>query len=111
MSERKLKNRRRKASKGKAVRVSTLVYDTLDQRRGRKSWDHFFRRVFGLPDRAGRSQNLVEGMLEVHSGMLLLKMPNTTWAEAEETAYKLADKVAAKKKVNMMPPLRMREIR
>lgn len=111
MGERKLKNRRRRASKGRAVRVSNLVYDTLDQRRGKRSWDLFFRRVFGLPDRTGRGQPLIEGMLEVHSGMMLLKLPSATWTEAEDAAYKLADKIAAKKRVAMMPPLRMREVR
>lgn len=111
MNERKLKNRRRRAPKGHAIRVSNLVFETLDQSRRGRSWDNLFRRVFGLPDRAGRQQLLVEGMLEVHSGVLLLKLPQTTWSEVEDAAYKLADRVASKKKVGMMPPLRMREIR
>lgn len=111
MSERKLKNRRRRAPKGRLIRVSNIVYETLDGQRRSKSWDALMRRMLGLPDRAGNPQPLAEGMLELHSGVFLLKLPDATWREVSEVANKMAERIAAKKKVRLEVPVRMREIR
>lgn len=120
MAERVLKSRRRKASKGQLIRVSDLVYGTLDQARRRRgikntarvmSWDEFFRRTLGLPDRSGTGQPLVEGMLEVHSGAFILRMPDTPWKEIEELAFKIAERNATKARKVRQAPLRMREMR
>ncbi len=115
MSERKLRNRRKRFSKGRAIRVSDLVFDTIDKARKsgghRTSWDCFMRRMLGLPNRAGVTQPLVEGMLEATTGIFVLKLGETSWAELEETAYKLADRIARTKKITMQQPLRMREMR
>lgn len=111
VSERKLKNRKCRAPKGYAIRVSNLVFDTLNVRRRRKSWDYFFRRSFGLPDRAGKAQPLIEGMLEVITGMFVLKLSNATWDEVEQTTYKLADFAAKRRKIKAETPIRMRELR
>jgi len=109
--ERKLKNRRRRAPKGKAIRVSNLVYDTLNGQRNRRSWDAYMRRMLGLPDRKGNPQPVAEGMLELHSGVFLLKLPDAKWREVEEVAIKMAERVALKKKVRLELPVKMREIR
>ncbi len=112
MFERKLPTRKRKFTKGKAVRVSDLVYSTLDKKRYGKSWDAMFRRMLGLPDRRGVILPLVEGMLEVMTGIFVLKLEGTSWSEVEETAFKLADAVAKKKDLpTYRPPLKMRELR
>ena len=111
MSERKLKNRRRRAPKGKLIRVSNLVYETLDGQRRSRSWDALMRRMLGLPDRAGNPQPVAEGMLEVHSGVFLLKLPDATWREVESVAVKMAERIASKKKVRLELPVKMREIR
>ncbi len=118
MAERKLPSRRRRASKGEAIRVSDLVYAELDQARRlglnkhkMRSWDAQLRRMLGLPDRQGRPQPLIEGMLEVHSGMFILRLKGATWLEVEEAAFKLADSVARRKKLNPVQPIRMRELR
>lgn len=111
VSERKLVNRKKRFSKGRAVRVSDLVYETLDKQRRGKSWDVLFRKLLGLPDRAGNPQTLVEGMLEATTGMFLLKLPGATWSELEETAYKIAHKAAERKRSKRIEkPLRMREL-
>lgn len=109
--ERKLRNRRRRAGKGKIVRLSTLVYEVLDKRRNGRPWDCMMRHLFGLPDREGREQTLVEGMLEVHTGMLVLKLPDATWLDTEEIANKIAEHVSAQKQVPKQRPIRMREAR
>lgn len=112
MSERKLVGRRRKFSKGKAIRVSDLVYDFLDKQRRQRSWDEFFRRMFGLPDRKGVSHPLVEGMLETTTGLFLLKLESTSWEELEQTAFRMAESIARKKQLKSATvPLRMREAR
>lgn len=112
MSERKLGNRKRRASKGKAIRVSNLVYETLDMSRRQRSWDCMFRRMLGLPDRAGRNQALVEGMLETTTGLFLLKLEQTAWPELEETAFKMAEAARRRnKQPTVSAPLRMRELR
>lgn len=109
--ERKLKNRRRYAGKGRAIRISMTVYDALNEQRKDRSWDAFFRAVFGLPDRKGYANTCAEGMLETTTGMFLLKMPGTSWDKLEETAYKLAHKMAEKKRTGKVSyPLRMREV-
>lgn len=119
MAERKLKSRRRRrANKGKIIRVSNLVYDTLEVQRTTgvhkdkvKSWDCYLRRMLGLPDRNGKPQLLVEGVLEAMSGTFILKYTDATWSEVSEIAYKMADQIARKRKVRMEVPVRMREVR
>lgn len=113
MSERKLPSRKRKFSKGRAIRVSDLVYDTLNVQRYGRSWDTMLRRTLGLPDRRGNAQPLVEGMLEVLTGTFILKLNGTTWEELEQTTARLAVHAARKwqKPTDPPPALRMREIR
>ena len=77
--ERKLPVRFKRASKGKVLRVSTLVFDMLNKQRRGRSWDSLFRKIFGLPDRYGKEQVLIEGMLETISGKFLLKEPKVDW--------------------------------
>lgn len=109
--ERKLKNRRPKANKGRAIRVSMTVFDSLNEKRQDRSWDAFLRQLLGLPDRKGFANPCVEGMLETTTGMFLLKMPNTSWDKLEETAFKLAHKMAEKKQTGRINyPIRMREV-
>lgn len=110
MSEKKLKNRKRIFTKGKAIRVSDFVYATLNKGRGRTSWDCWLRKLHGLPDRDGLGQRLIEGMLEITSGVFILKLDGTSWSELEETTWKLAYKAAAKKKTRVEAPIRMREL-
>lgn len=111
MAERKLPIRRRRASKGQNIRVSDLVYGALDRWRKGSSWDVFFRRIFGFPDRAGNEQPLVEGMLEAHTGRLLLKTEAITWSQLEENAYEIAFMAAAKQGAKRVSrPIRMREL-
>lgn len=112
MAERKLKSRRRKkASKGKSIRVSDLVYSTLDKIRKGRSWDSLFRKLFGFPDRAGNEQPLVEGILETMTGQFFLKLPGITWEQLEEDAFEIAIITAAKRGAKRVSkPLRMKEI-
>lgn len=111
MGERKLPARRKRASKGRVIRISTLVYETLDQIRRNKSWDSMFRKVFGLPDRQGNEQRLIEGMLETTTGKFFLRDLNTTWEQLEQDTYEIAITEAAKKKSkSICKPLRMREL-
>lgn len=111
--ERKLANRRRKfASKGKAIRVSDFLYETLDKRRHGRSWDYYLRKLLGMPDRKGNEQALIEGMLETTTGIFLLKLPETSWSKLETATYKLAENMRLKKKLRTLsPPIRMRETR
>lgn len=109
--ERKLRNRKRRASKGKAIRISNLVYETLNKARFRRSWDCLLRRMLGLEDRAGNPQVLIEGVLETTTGVLLLKTPETSWSLLEERAYEMAIRAAARKKEKRVSrPIRMREL-
>lgn len=108
--ERKLRNRKRRASKGRAIRASDLVYDTLDSARRGRSWDALLRRMLGLPDRAGNPQPLVEGVLEVHSGAFLLR-GESSWKQVEEQATKMAVRIAQNKNVRCELPVKMREVR
>ena len=110
-TQRKLPNRRKKPCPGRAIRVSKLVYEMLDKSRRGRSWDCLFRRMLGLPDRYGVEQPLIEGMLEVHTGMLILKLANASWLEVEETAFKAADRIAAKLHVKRQAPIPMRKLR
>ena len=109
MAEKKLRNRKRIFTKGKAIRVSDFVYEKLGKGRGRISWDCWLRKLHGLPDRDGRAQRLIEGMVEVTTGMFLLKLDSASWDELEETAWKLAHKAAAKRKTRVEAPIRLRE--
>src|SRR3990167_4237511 len=97
--ERKLRSRRKLFSKGKAIRVSDLVYKTLDDSRRELSWDQHLRKLLGLPDRSGTEQPLVEGMLEVLTGKFFLKTPDKDWATLEQDAYERAFLTAAKSQV------------
>jgi hypothetical protein len=110
MSERRLRTRKRKASSGRAVRLSNALLDFLEpRRRGLRSYDAYFRRVFGLPDWKGDPQQLLEGCLEVTTGRFFPK--TTGWDQAEEDAYEVAILEAAKKKTKKVnKPIRMREI-
>lgn len=118
MGERKLPARRRKFSKGKAIRVSDLVYDTLDASRRRgvnidkiRSWDSTLRRMLGLPLRNGKQQTLIEGMLDVTSGVFMLKLDQTPWSDLEQMAYRLADIYAKKNRTTAQTPIRLMERR
>lgn len=110
-SERKLTNRKKRASKGHVIRVSDLVYEALDAGRRGRSQDWFLRRVLGLPDRSGNEQALIEGMLESLTGCFFLRPPNMSWDDLETDAYEVAIIAAAKTRVKRVPrPLRMREL-
>lgn len=121
MAERKLKSRRRRrrrANKGRLIRVSTAVYETLDRKRRNgfnlhalKSWDCYLRCMLGLPDRAGVPQPLVEGVLEATTGMFILRVGETSWQELEDTARKIGEQISVRKQVRPAAPVRMREIR
>lgn len=115
MSERRLKNRKRKPDAGKVIRISTPVWTKLQDirlNRRRISWDNFFRKMFGLPDRSGNAQPLIEGYLEVTSGKFFLVTPlikhQATLKEAEKSAYELAIKLAPGPH-SVRKPIRMRE--
>lgn len=108
---RKLPNRKKRFSKGKAIRVSDLVYETLDSSRRGRSWDWLMRRMLGLPDRLGNDQPLIEGMLEQLTGKFFLKTARKEWEDLEVDAYEKAFLTAAKSAVKRVPrPLRMREL-
>lgn len=111
MAERKLSNRRKRSDKGEVIRVSRLVYEALNSARRARSWDSYFRRMFGFPDRNGNEQTLIEGMLEVQTGTFVIKCDDATWAEVEELVYKLAWKRAEQlKSKRIEKPLKMREL-
>ena len=106
MNEIALRNRKRKkASKGKPIRVSDLVYNTLNSQRLNKrslSWDAFMRIILGLPNRKGEVKPLLEGWLEVNSGQFYLN---------EKDANGAAVVLMAKKKTKKyLKPIRMREV-
>lgn len=111
MSERKLVSRKRKPPKGKPIKVSAVVYNTLDLMRRGRSFDCTLRRMLGMPDKEGKEQPLIEGMLDVTSGLFMLKMPQASWPELEETAYKLADVFAKQNRKRLQAPIKMRELR
>ena len=111
-SARKLPMRRKRLTWGRPVRISDEVLKLLNPKRRGRSWDDYFRHLFGLPARSGAKQPLVEGMLEVNSGLLFLKTDACTWAELEETAWKTAHLHSLKTPTKRIePPLRMREAR
>ena len=119
MAERALPVRKRRFGKGREIRLSTLVFDALDAERRRgvkadklRSWDSFMRRFLGLPDRVGRTQPLIEGMLETTTGIFILRMNDVPWSELEQTTFRLADAVARRKKMRTpSTPIKMRQIR
>ena len=104
--------RRKKATVGQVIRVSDVVHaELMEKRSSNQSWDVFFRKMLGLPDRYGKQQNLIEGVLEVISGKLLLKVPGKTWDILEEDAYEIAFLTAAKRGMKKISrPIKMREI-
>ena len=109
--ERKLPSRKKKFPKGHAIRISDFLFKILDKSRNRKSWDTFFRIQFGLPDKNGVAQPLIEGILETLSGKFILKMPEAKWEKLIEDAYEVAFFAAAKRKVKRVPkPIRLREL-
>lgn len=109
-SVRKLPNRKKRASKGRAIRVSDLVWDTLNRNRV-SSWDVLMRKILGLPKRDGTPQPLVEGILEVTTGKFFLKTPDKSWGDLETDAYEVAILEAAKLKTKRVhKPIRVREI-
>ena len=101
------KRKRKRASKGRTLRVSDAVWNYLEKRRtnGARnlSWDRFLRRVLGLPDRSGSEQPLVEGWLEVATGRFYLRKDEANGA-AVVAAAKAGRKVPIK-------PIRLREVR
>lgn len=113
---RKLPNKRakRRAPSGRAVRLSNELLNYIEPRRkGIRSYDAYFRRVFGIDDWHGNPQTLVEGCLEVTTGRFFLKKEN--WDQAETDANEVAIIEAARKRVQGQPakvnkPIRMREI-
>lgn len=110
-SERKLRNRKRKASVGRVIRVSDLVYGELDAQRKGRSWDWFMRRVLGLPDRAGNEQILIEGVVELLTGKFFLKEPSIAWGAVEQNAYETGFIAAARTGKRRVPkPLKVREL-
>lgn len=110
-SERKLRNRKKKASLGRVIRVSDLVYDTLNERRKNRSWDWLMRKILGLPDRAGNEQVLIEGVLEVLTGKFFLREPSIAWGKVEQDAYEVGFIAAAKQNRKYVPkPIKMKEL-
>jgi hypothetical protein len=109
--ERKLPSRRKRASKGRVIRVSNLVFETLNEIRRGKSWDSLLRKSLGLPDRQGNEQRLIEGMLEATTGKFFLRDLDVTWDRLEQDVYEIAIIEAAKRKLKRVSkPLRMREL-
>lgn len=102
MAERVLRNRRRKASKGKLIRVSDEIYALLNRNRSRASWDCLLRRIFGLPNRKGEPQPLLIGWLEVNTGQFYLEE-----AEARGASVMVSAKAKTKK---FRQPIKMREV-
>lgn len=101
-----LPNRRKRASKGRLIRVSDEVFNLLHKKRARfskrMSWDCLLRRMFGLPTRKGDPQPLVEGWLEVNTGQFYLDE-----AEARGASVVAAARAKTKK---CKQPLRMKEV-
>lgn len=110
--ERKLRNRRKLVGSGggRRIAVSHEVFHELNKIRNGRSHDCCLRRMLGMPTREGVLQSRIEGCLEVHTGMLILKMPETTWQDTEDVALKIADSVSTRKQVARRRPIRMREI-
>ncbi len=104
MAEKVLRSRRRrKASKGRVLRVSDDVFAYLNRKRAKRSFDCLFRTLLGLPDREGIPQPLLEGWLEITSGRFFFNA-----AEARGEAVMAAAR-AKSKSVNK--PLKMREVK
>jgi hypothetical protein len=111
MAERRLPSRRKRASKGRVIRISTAVFESLDERRRGQSWDSFLRKLHGLEDRHGNPQILIEGMVEALTGAFFLKTPDTTWEKLEEKVYEAAFMAAAEAGLKRIgKPLKMREL-
>lgn len=111
----KHKKRRKREPKGRAVRLSNELLAFIEpKRKSLRSYDAFFRKVFGLPAWDGTEQPLLEGCLETTTGRFFLKTEN--WDQAEKDAYEVSITEAAKHKVltgkPRVPnkPIRMREI-
>lgn len=103
MSVKVLKTRRKRASKGSPIRISDEVRAFLEKKRqGRSSFDSLFRRMFGLPNRKGEPQPLLEGWLEVNTGRFYFEE-----ADARGASVIAAAKAKTKK---VKQPIRMREV-
>lgn len=97
--------RRKKASKGRVIRISDDVYKILNERRLkglRLSWDEYIRRMIGLPTRKGEPQILLEGFLEKNTGKFFLD-------EAEARGQSVLE-AARKKTKKFLAPIKMREV-
>lgn len=101
MSERKLRNRQKRASKGKIIRVSDAVFRSLNQTRNRRSWDDYLRWLLGLPNRNGIIVPLIEGALDTATGVFVLKT-GAEWTEVLDLAARIT---------SGSRPVRMRELR
>jgi hypothetical protein len=102
--------RKRMRDIGQTLRLSHEVFNYLNQRRlndrtkrAPASWDSFFRRMLGLPTRAGSPQPLVEGWLELDTQVLYLTEREAAGAAVIEAARKRT------KRINK--PIKMREVR
>lgn len=106
MKARVLKNKRRKkASKGRVIRVSDEVYKFLNARRLNRtsqSWDQYLRKFLALPDRAGNEQPILEGWIEKRTGKFYL-------SEAEAAGAAVVEMAKARTK-KYLAPIYVREI-
>ena len=100
--ERVLKNRKKRVSKGRILRVSDAVWAHLEpKRKDGESFDSLMRRIFGLPDRDGFENPLLKGWIEVTTGQFFI---------TREDAYGAAVVAAAKAKSRRVnKPVRVRE--
>ena len=101
--------KRKKASKGEAVRLSDAVIAYLNRQNNNRglSYDALMRKLFGLPDRKGASQRLIEGYLIPASGAFHLRTKDYTEADANGDAIIAAAKKKSKK---VHAPILMREV-
>lgn len=105
MAEKVLRSRRKRASKGRVIRISNDVFAYLNKRRlnnSKLSWDEYFRLTNGLPDRQGVIQPLLEGWLEVSTGKFYFDE-----ADANGAAVMVAARAKTKKGHK---PIKLREV-
>lgn len=106
MKTRKLPSRKRKkASKGRVIRVSDAVYNHLNKQRlnrTKQSWDCYLRKLLGLPDREGNETPLLEGWIDKHTGKFFLDE-----AEARGASVLAMTKKKSKK---FLAPIHVKEV-
>ncbi len=114
MAEKLLKNRKRKkASKGKPIRLSDLVLGVLDKQRQNNtklSYDAYLRKLLGLPKRGneaqwiedGRPMYVLEGWVEVNTQKFYLDEADANGAAVLEAAKR--------KRKKFDKPVRVREV-